>query len=150
MNCCSATKEYKETTSKPNVCPYCQNESSTVGIKTVKHWLKTPIVLDVPEENFYFCSSTDCFVVYFSKTGAVYKKDDVRARIGIKEIKGEIPVCYCFDITKDMIKSGLSGTRKTGFSKWISIEVKKGNCACDVRNPSGHCCLETIKQIEKE
>lgn len=149
MNCCSTTERDKKIISNPNVCSVCKNRSSKVNIKTVKHWLKAPLVLDIPEESFHFCSSTDCSVVYFSKTGTVYKKEDMRARIGIKEMKGKIPVCYCFDITEDMIKSELNGKGKTGFSKWISIEVKNGNCACDVRNPSGSCCLMTVKQIEK-
>ena len=88
-------------------------------------------------------------MVYFSKTGTVYKKEDARARIGVKEMKGEIPVCYCFDITEDMIRSGFNGKGKTDFSEWISVEVKNGNCACDVRNPSGRCCLKAVNQVAK-
>lgn len=149
MNCCLTTKKNKDTTSKP-VCPACQSELSTVDIKTVKHWLKASFIQEVPEESFYFCSVANCSVVYFSEKGTTYKKEDVRARIGVKEKNAPIPVCYCFGVTEDMIKKGLNGTGKNGFSKWISVEIKKGNCACDIRNPSGRCCLAAIKRIEKE
>lgn len=150
MDCCSATKKDKETTSKPNICPACQNKSSSVGIITLKHWLKFPFIPEVPEESFYFCSAANCSVVYFSEKGTTYKTEDVRARIGAKEKNVQSLVCYCFDVTEDIIKSGLNGTGRNGFSKWIGIEIKNGNCACDIRNPSGRCCLAAIKQIEKE
>lgn len=149
MNCCSTTGRDKKTTSKP-MCPTCQTESSSISIKTIKHWLKASFIPEVPEESFYFCSAVNCSVVYFSGKGATYKKEDVRARVGAKEKKGEIPVCYCFNVTEEMIKRGLNGTGGNGFSKWIHIEIKKGNCACDIRNPSGRCCLAAIKKIEKE
>lgn len=151
MDCRSATKKNTKTTSnaKP-MCPACQSDSSTVGIKTLKHWLKASFIPEVPEENFYFCSAANCSVVYFSEKGTTYQTEDVRARIGAKEKNGQSPVCYCFDVTEEIIKSGLNGTGKNGFSKWIGIEIKKGNCACEIRNPSGRCCLAAIKQIEKE
>lgn len=150
MDCCSAKKKDNETTSKPNVCPACQNESSTVAIKTIKHWLKASFIPEVPEENFCFCSAANCSVVYFSERGTTYKTEDVRTKIAAKEMNGQSPVCYCFDVTEEMIKTGFNRTGKNGFSKWIEIEIKKGNCACDIRNPSGRCCLVAIKQIEKE
>lgn len=145
MDCCSSIKKDKETTSKPNVCPVCQNASSTVSIKTVKHWLKASFIPEAPEENFYFCSSSDCPVVYFSEGGTRYKREDVRA---VKDKEGLVPVCYCFGVTGEMIKREIAEKGKSGFSKWIEIEVKNGNCACDIKNPSGRCCLAELKQIE--
>jgi hypothetical protein len=47
-----------------------------------------------------------------------------------------------------MILKEIQETGKSSYSTWIAKEVKYGNCACDVRNPSGKCCLGDIKRVE--
>jgi hypothetical protein len=59
-------------------------------------------------------------------------------------------VCYCFEHTKaDLVEEvRLSGTSSTLAS--VEIQVRDANCACEVRNPSGKCCLKDLKAIVVE
>ena len=59
-------------------------------------------------------------------------------------------VCYCFghrkeDIARDLAKSG-----ETDILESIKSEVQVGNCACEVRNPSGRCCLGEVQRTITE
>jgi hypothetical protein len=35
-------------------------------------------------------------------------------------------------------------TGKCTSPQWITAEVKAGNCACEIRNPQGFCCLGNV------
>lgn len=144
MDCCKGERGLIKT-----ACPGCGASGQTVKVRTLKHWLATPFVPAVPEVSFYFCGAQECPVVYFSGDHSEkYKKEQLRYRVGIKETSGPIPVCYCFGVTQEMIAGEIRETGKSGFSAWIAKEVKASNCACDVRNPSGRCCLGELKRVE--
>jgi hypothetical protein len=103
----------------------------------------------VPEAAFHVCKTSACPVVYFSAEGtAQYTIKDLRYTAGFKEGPGPVPVCYCFGVTEEMILKEVRKTGKSTYSTWIAKEVKDGNCACDVRNPAGRCCLGEIKLVE--
>lgn len=134
--------------SEPN-CPACGSHGKSVKVKTIKHWIVTRLVPSIPDISFYFCEKRDCPVVYFSEDGSVrYTTKEVRFPVGIKETSVTVTVCFCFGITEDMIRRELRETGKSSFSTWVAREVKLGNCACDVRNPSGRCCLKDVKRAE--
>lgn len=132
------------------VCPQCNTPGVEVKTKTIKHWLLTDLVPSLPDMPFYFCGGKACPVVYFSGDGSIrYTKEKVRYPIGIKEGSGPVTICYCFGVTEEMISGQIRRTGKSSYSTWIAKEVKEGNCACDVRNPKGSCCLAEIKRAEK-
>lgn len=87
-------------------------------------------------------------MVYFSKDGDGFTKEDVRIKIRIKEKNQDnLPVCYCFGFTEKQVREDF---RNNGFSKiteWIKAEVKAKHCACEYKNPSGHCCLGDIGEV---
>lgn len=135
---------------KPGACSDCDTQGQTVKIRTIKQWLITSLVPDVPELSFCFCRTKECSTVYFSEDNSVqYKKEQLRYRVGLKESSSPIPLCYCFGVTDEMILKEIKKTGKSSFSTWIAAETKKGNCACDVRNPTGRCCLAEVKSVEK-
>gem|GEM_PF-4291331 len=47
-------------------------------------------------------------------------------------------MCFCFDATGDDVLSDPDPV------PYISERVHKSECACDVLNPSGDCCLGSI------
>ena len=55
-------------------------------------------------------------------------------------------VCYCFLYRRQDIEDELRADGDTTIFERISAEVKAGNCACEVRNPSGDCCLGDVKK----
>jgi hypothetical protein len=85
----------------------------------------------------------DCAVVYFSDQ-AVFTKSDLKVRVGIKETADPIPLCYCFDYSRDDIRRDVEAPGKTSVLEEIKAEVQGGFCACEVKNPSGACCLGDI------
>jgi len=135
---------------KTAVCPQCNTPGAEVKTKTIKHWLLTDLVPSLPDMPFYFCGGRDCPVIYFSEDGTFhYTREMGRYPIGIKEGSGHSTICYCFGVTEDMISGQIRKTGKSSYSTWIAKEIKEGNCACDVRNPKGSCCLAEIKKAEK-
>ncbi len=77
-------------------------------------------------------------------------KEDVRVRVGIKETEDPIPVCYCFGWTREKIFNQI---KEQGFStaiQEISAKVKAGECACEINNPSGRCCLGEVNKVVKK
>ncbi len=65
-------------------------------------------------------------------------------RVGAKEQRDPIPLCYCFGVTRQHIEEELRQNGKCMAAERIKAEVKAGNCACELKNPSGKCCLGNI------
>ena len=116
---------------------------------TLKHWLQTPLIPKLDSGPYYFCNTPDCHVVYFSEDKTqFFERHHLRDRVSIKEVNGPRMVCYCFGITREMICQEIMETGEVAFAFWVEKEVKEGNCACEIRNPSGRCCLRELKEAE--
>lgn len=59
-------------------------------------------------------------------------------------------VCYCFHHRRSDIKAELVERGRTSIPDRIAAELKAGNCACAVRNPSGKCCLGDVQKAIQE
>jgi hypothetical protein len=92
----------------------------------------------------------NCDVVYFSEAVCFYKPD-LKVRVGFKEQHDPIPLCYCFDYMRSDIGCDLALCGETDIPDRVKAEIQRGFCACDVKNPSGACCLgdltRAIQQI---
>jgi hypothetical protein len=98
----------------------------------------------------YFCSTASCDVVYFSLSAQIYKKADVRVRIGLKETEDPVPICYCFEFTEQMIVEEVDRTGTTLIPERIRQEVQADNCECETKNPQGTCCLGNVSRFFKK
>lgn len=94
--------------------------------------------------SFSFCRTATCDVVYFNERGTVLTKAEVRQRVGLKETEDPVPICYCFGFTEAMAVEEIRATGKCAIAQRITAEVKAGNCACEIRNPQGSCCLGNV------
>jgi hypothetical protein len=104
-----------------------------------------PCHLDlVSKPGFIFCRSADCRLVYYHPDGDYLGKPDVRVRVGLKEIVDPVPLCYCFGFTEAMLCEEIRATGQCSIPRRITAEVKAGNCACEIRNPQGSCCLGSV------
>lgn len=112
----------------------------TLGVHLgVDHW-------DKIDENFYFCPSPECEVVYFNNISGVYfKKSEIKTRVGIKEREEPKPLCYCNRVTEQMIKEAA----ERGYSAEEIIDSTGAGRGkwCIVTNPSGRCCEWYLKDI---
>jgi len=147
-DCCSSP----ESTPAPKaklICPACGQAGQPVTTRLLKHQVKPEHLASVEDGPFNFCRTASCEVVYFNDRGTLLKKNDVRQRIGLKETDGTVPVCYCFGFTEQMVRDEVRATGKCTIPKRISAEVKAGNCACEIRNPQGSCCLGNVTAAVK-
>ncbi len=98
-----------------------------------------------------FCKTPTCSIVYYSPGGGPsFRKDDIRVRVGLKETEDPVWVCYCFDISERQIREEMERTGKSTASERIRKEVEAGNCECEIKNPSGRCCLGEVRAVEKD
>lgn len=134
-------------------CPVCREKGKPVQGQTVKALLSVSLRL-VRDGEYLFCPTPSCRVVYFSSDGErTFTIEQVRERVYQKEPNAEnVSICYCFRHTVGEIRAAPTETRAAivdDINRGISIE----QCACDLRNPQGSCCLGNvrglIRQIEK-
>jgi hypothetical protein len=131
-------------------CPRCGQPGQPVALQTLKHQVKPEHLETVEAGPFNFCRTATCDVVYFNDSGVVLTKADVRQRIGLKETQDPVPICYCFGFTKAMAVEEIRATGKCTIPQRITAEVKAGNCACEIRNPQGSCCLGNVNAAVKK
>ena len=149
-SCCLTTKDgtCSLPTSNPELCPSCGKKGKPVAVLTVKSLVRdhkcVPALV-----SYSFCRTVGCEVVYFSDRG-VFTKPDVKVLVGIKETADPIPLCYCFDYNREDIRRDIEAAGKTSVLEEIKAEVQGGLCACEVKNPSGTCCLGDITRAIQE
>ncbi len=144
-NCCSLPNKTE------GLCPECNKKGKKVQRMTMEHLLQPSLTGEIAPGQYFFCENPSCQVVYFiSAGGRTFCKGDLTVRVGLKETKEPIPVCYCFGYTRKMISDDLAASGKTEIPDKIKAEVQAGNCTCETENPSGICCLGNVHQIVKE
>lgn len=152
-DCCSVKEAKERIASAPAVksCPECENRSKQVDTFTVKSLVRQ-LPFRMPQADYYFCKSAGCDVVYFPENceAPIFRRGDLLVRVGLKEDHDPIPVCYCFGITRKDIRDEIRETGKSTFAERIKAEVQAGHCACEVKNPSGKCCLGNVTRTAKD
>jgi len=142
--CCSTSHSPPDT----RCCPVSEFRSKPVEWSTVAAVTAGPVP---PRQYFWLCEDSDCDVVYFGEDGTLLGTSDVRV---IPSFKGSPSlndlVCYCFLYSRQDIEDELKASGDTTIFDRITAEVKAGNCACEVRNPSGKCCLGAVKRAIQE
>lgn len=138
-NCCSnhATKIIT------GICPKCGVSCKSVENKTLYHQVRFPENTTLGSDKYYFCPSKECSVGYFSSTGQIIPKCDLRT---YQEIEAD-KLCYCFDIDVAHYLSALKANNAETIKNFVIEKTKSGECACDVKNPSGQCCLAKFKML---
>ena len=146
MKCCEVTAS-KAT----SVCRHCKSTGIPVETFVLKHQLKPDKKLNLPERKYYYCKTPNCKIVYFSNNGDNFTREDVRIPIRVKEKEyKDLPVCYCFGFTEAQIIDDFQRNGTSKITEWIKQEVKVKHCACEYKNPSGHCCLGDIGEVIKK
>ncbi len=149
-DCCSVNGK---SASAPAVmaCPVNGARSKQVDMLTVKS-LVCHLPLGIANAQYYFCEAPQCDVVYFPSNpqAAIFRRADLLVRVGAKETRDPIPVCYCFGFTRKDIEDEVAQTGRSTIGDRITAEVKAGNCACEVKNPSGKCCLGNVTRVVQD
>ncbi len=149
-DCCSVNGNNAEAP-MALACRECGNRSKRVDIQTVRSLVRHLPFAMVPAQ-YYFCEAPGCDVVYFpfDPAAPVFHQADLLVRVGAKEEGDSGLICYCFGVTRQAIREEIEQTGKSTVGERIKAEVQAGNCACEVKNPSGQCCLGNIVRAAKE
>jgi len=149
-SCCDL---HPPTKCSPAPCPACGKMGKTVARLTLGALLKPERRPAIPaqQEEFCFCQTPTCEVVYFLPGRPLFRKDDLAVRVGLKE-PGDpaVPACYCFGWTPQRILAEIEATGMSTVVDQIKAQVKAGNCYCEVTNPQGSCCLGNVAKAVQE
>jgi hypothetical protein len=132
-------------------CPANGAQSKRVDALTVKSLVRM-LPLGMPNTQYYFCDASDCELVYFGldAEAPTFRREDLVVRVGAKETADPIPICYCFGFARQDIWDEIGSTGKSTVAERIKAEVEAGHCACEVKNPSGKCCLGDVTRAAKD
>lgn len=132
-------------------CPVNGARSKRVDLLTVRSLVRK-LPLGTRLTAYYFCEASGCDVVYFpmNSDGPIFRRSDLLVRVGSKETADPIPVCYCFGFTRQDIWDEIRQTGHSTIAERIKVEVKAGNCACELKNPSGKCCLGNVTKTARD
>ncbi len=116
-------------------CPVNGRQYAGVSDKTILLHISEPWSWDGKKQAYYFCEDPECEVVYFGEDKSIITKSALRTVIGIKEKSEDALICYCFGVSK---RAAVDSQIK----KFVIKNTKDHACACEIRNPSGRCCLK--------
>jgi Zinc binding domain len=139
MSDCCANISPKKTVTQ--ACHQCATVCKPVELRTLYHQVKFPENQGIISDSYYFCPSKDCAIAYFSSTGNNIPKQQLTTYQDIQNDK----LCYCFDINASDYLSALSTGNAEAIKNFVIQRTKSGECACEIRNPSGQCCLAKFK-----
>lgn len=123
------------------LCPVNGRPYREVPRRTVLHHIKKPWRESLPAQGYYFCTDAECDVVYFGQDQSVIRRGAVRTDVGQKSTAADRVVCYCFDMTHTDILT--AQTAAGNACKAFVVELSRQSaCDCEIRNPSGKCCLK--------
>lgn len=140
----------QRTPRTPNVCPVCGQIGKSVQGQTVKAFLLVSL-RQVRNGEYLFCRTQTCPVVYFSwDSQQTFTAERVRKRVYQKEPNTEdVCICYCFRHTVGDLCAASHETRVAIIDD-INAGIQADQCACDLRNPQGSCCLGNARGLVKQ
>lgn len=126
-------------------CPRNGLTGKPVGWRTVAALTKVAVP---PRGDYWLCRDPACEVVYFSGDRTL-GRGDLIVDPGFKS-GGDDLLCYCFRHRRLEVAEELAVTGETTVPASIRAAMSSGGCACEVRNPSGGCCLGEVETAVTE
>lgn len=130
-------------------CPTNQQVGQAVDSLTLKALLAIPLTVVSSTQDYRFCAAPDCPTVYYRVDGQqVFHEADLREQVYQKHRQDDQTlVCYCFQHTVKDIRTEIERTGKSAVVERITAGIRAGQCACDIRNPQGECCLGNVREV---
>jgi len=153
--CCSVPEAGASTcelrvVAASGACPTNGKVGKLIDTLTLKAMLARPLT-ELRAVEYRFCRDADCPTVYYSVDGLqTFDESDLRERVYQKHPRErDIFVCYCFRHTVGDIIADVAATGGERIVPEIDQGIKNGQCACDIRNPQGSCCLGNVNSVVK-
>ena len=88
-------------------------------------------------------------MVYFAGSER-FTTDEVRVPVYQKHPESQnVPVCYCFGHTPSSIRAEWLAIGMSTVVADVTAGIQAGQCACEIRNPQGACCLGNVRKVVK-
>lgn len=122
-------------------CPQCSHKGHRV--ENDKMILHVKDISKLGDGNYSFCYNPMCSVVYFLGD-QVFTTKMVNKEIGLKDDSSQKgAICYCYNYPKaELYDEALIDK--------VNIRIENYGSRCDLRNPSGKCCIKEIKSLQKK
>lgn len=145
--CCSTDAAPIPSTQQRALCPACAAQGKAVPVATVRALLRTSLRAVTPTA-YHFCATPGCPVVYFPFDGGQhFTTHQLREQVFQKAPADPATlVCYCFQYTRTAVQHADASTHIQIIAD-ITAGVQAGQCACDIRNPQGSCCLGNVRRL---
>ena len=132
-----------------SACPTNRQIGRELDSITLKALLAVPLTAVSSQVPYRFCSDRACPTVYYRTDGQqVFGETDLRERVYQKHPdEPATVVCYCFDITVGEIRDVVERSAQSALVARITGGIRAGQCACDIRNPQGTCCLNNVRTL---
>lgn len=140
-DCCGNQSAGDQAGGVPS-CPACGCRSQSVKWVTVAALILGPVPV---RQNFWLCRNPDCELAYFGDSGARFGVSELRFLPAFKSQSPEALICYCFLHRRKEIESELRHLGTSTLVDRIAAKVKARQCTCEIRNPSGRCCLGDVE-----
>jgi hypothetical protein len=134
------------------ICPKCGMPAVAVNVKAVSFNVNesSKALVDV-KNKWSICVNRDCDCSYFSKHLA-FMMSDLVAPLFFKDDSGNVPICYCSNLTRGEINNAVENGCKS-IDDVQNYTAKDITGLCKERNPLGKCCrnvfLKTISDSLK-
>lgn len=133
MTSCS----HSSPTNRFAICPVNGKTYQSVSRRTMLHHVRKPWNSPLPQQDYFFCTDPDCNVVYFGEDNSQILRKELRESVGQKSRHPQRTICYCFDIKLADIQHNPQQLKQ-----YVIEQTKHSQCDCQIRNPSGKCCLK--------
>jgi hypothetical protein len=130
-------------------CPTNQQVGPRLDSLTLKALLAVPLTMVAADATYQFCPAPDCPTVYYRGDGQqVFREQDLRERVYQKHADDPtILICYCFGYRVADVLAEWERKDVTTVIERIQAGIQAGQCACDIRNPQGRCCLGNVREL---
>jgi hypothetical protein len=146
-NCCDSSVNEERGTRQSQLCATCGGRGKPVDTQTVQALVAVTLRQVQPGESHYFCATSDCPVVYYTTTRQ-FSTTQIRVPVHQKAAHDDgVPVCYCFDHSPASILAEWRVHGQTTVINDITEGIRARQCACEMRNPQGSCCLGNVRTL---
>ena len=146
-SCCSSSAP-PTSPSAAGTCPSCGERGRSVSLLTVQALVALSL-RELGQPPYWFCARANCAVVYFAAEASPITCDQLRERVFQKEPDPGVLVCYCFRYSRSAVQQADSITRAAILADVVA-GTQQGQCACEIRNPQGSCCLGNLRRLLRE
>lgn len=142
---CCAPVAGAETAFNAHTCPGCGQRGRQIELQTVRAQVAISL-RELGVSPYHFCATPGCEVVYYAAGSPPILRGQVRERVFQKELAPDVLVCYCFRYSRGALQRSDAAGRAAILAD-IVTGTRQGQCACELRNPQGSCCLGNVRML---